>query len=164
MADQQSIKDQLDIYLNDDHFDDEVTQKIFQLGPEAIKLLAEYASGGYPENQGHFQYRAILLLGETEDHGCVPVLEKLLTDLNEDIRAQAIIALGYNKSDRAANALEKAIDSQKCTSLELGHCVESLKYIRSPKAKATLEKLEQQDLQGYLEKTVKKAIHEYETF
>lgn len=164
MADQKSIKDQLDNYLNEDHFDDEVTQKIFQLGKEAMKLLQEYASGNYPEGNGHFQYRAILLLGETEDHACVPTLEKLLKDPNEDIRAQAITALGFNKSDRAARTLEKAIESHKCSTIELGHCVEALQKIQSPKAKTVLEKLEKQELAGYLKKNVKMAIREYETF
>ena len=159
----QSLKEKVDQLLNADHFSEEVRTKIFSWGAEAMKIVSDYASGSYPDDNRHFQGRAILLMGESGDHKCVPVLEKVLHDPDEDVRTQAIMALGYNNSEQAADALSKILDEQKCSTIELGHCIESLQRLSNKKARTALQKLAgQEDLQKYLKADVDKALKSYE--
>ncbi|NET34668.1 MAG: HEAT repeat domain-containing protein [Cyanothece sp. SIO1E1] len=158
----QTIKEKVDQYLNADHFSEKVRSEILSWGEEAMKIISDYASGSYPDDNRHFQSRAILLMGESEDHQCVPVLEKVLRDPDEDIRSQAIMALGFNNSEQAADVLSKVLESQKCSSIEVGHCIESLQKLSNPKAQDALQKLAQQaDLESYLKADIEKALQSY---
>ena len=136
--------------LQADHFDQEVRQKLLRLGPAATELLQNYATGSHPSGDPDIQGRAVLVLGEGGDRGCVPILQKALRDPDSDIRLRVLRAMGRLGGSAATDAISAVVAAKGTSDVERAYCIRSLAMIKSKKAKEALRSIDTRKLSSYV--------------
>ena len=116
------ITKRVDELLQVDHFTEDVRRALLDLGPEARKLLQDYATGSHPSGNPDIQGRAILTLGESHDPGlAVPALEKAMASPDTDIRVRAMRSLGRVGGPEATALLTAAVEQTDLPDAERTH-------------------------------------------
>ncbi len=144
------ITDQVDALLESDHFDKNVRKQLMNLGPAAMELLRQYATGSHPSGNADLQGRAILTLGECGDRDCIGVLRKALRVPDPDVRVRVMRAMGRLGGAEAAQAICDIVHDKKCSDVERAHGIRSLAKIRTRSAREALESLGKQELSSYV--------------
>lgn len=141
---------QIDALLEAEHFDKEVRKELLVLGPDAMELLRQYATGSHPSGNTDIQGRAILALGECGDRSCVGVLKKALRAPDPDVRVRVMRAMGRLGGAEATEAICEVVHDKKCSDVERAHGIRSLGKIKTRKAKEALESLGKVALSKYV--------------
>lgn len=142
MANDQLIA-QVDELLNVEHFDAEVRRELLGLGPDALELLRQYATGSHPSGDPDIQGRAIIALGDSgEPDASLPALEEALTSADPDTRIRVMRSLGHLGGAEATRVLRDAVANDQLMDAERSHGIRALAMIDSDEARASLADLD----------------------
>lgn len=146
MANDQLIE-QVDELLTAEHFDEQVRSGLLALGPEALALLRQYATGSHPSGDPDIQGRAIIMLGDSGDVAlAVPTLTEALESPDPDTRVRVLRSLGRLGGPEATGVLRDAVERPELMDAEKAHGIRALSMIDSAEARETLAALESKRL------------------
>lgn len=152
------LTDQVDGLLNVDHFDAEVRIELLDLGPEALELLRQYATGSHPSGNPDIQGRAIIVLGVSgEADVALPALEEALTSPDPDIRVRVLRSLGRLGGPEAAQVLRDAVASDALMDAEKSHGIRALAMMDTDEARASLSAMDTKRLSRPVANELRKA-------
>ena len=153
------LKKVVDSLLTTEHFDDDMMSRLLSMDPEAMELVAQYATGSHPSGNPEIQERAILTLGASRDRSHIPVLKKALRSPDPDVRVRAMWALGNVGGDEAADAVSEAVQSDELSDAERAHGIRSLAEIEDQRATEALESLEDAiEMDDYVKEELDEAL------
>ena len=154
------ITKQVDDLLQVDHFDEATRRALIDLGPEALDLVRDYATGSYPSGDPDIQGRAILALGESRDPAlAVPALRTAIASPDTDIRVQAMRSLGRVGGSEATDLLRECVQENDVEDAERAHGIRALATIDTPEARASLEALDSDVLAAPVAEELSDALH-----
>ena len=102
-----TIPEQVFEILTRDHLTQDDEAAVLALGDQAIETLVNYARGQTPDGRGDLRSRAINVLGSSSNAAHTSLLSNLLSDLEEEDRIRALIALGRQGTDAAIASIEQ---------------------------------------------------------
>lgn len=154
------ITKRVDDLLQVDHFDEDIRRTLLDLGPEALDLLRDYATGSYPSGDPDIQGRAILVLGESREPAlAVPALRTAMASPDTDTRVRAMRSLGRVGGSEATDLLLECVQENDLADAERAHGIRALANIDTPEARASLEALDTDHLTAPLADELSNALH-----
>jgi hypothetical protein len=160
MANDQLIE-QVDRLLTVEHFDAEVRNELTGLGPDALDLLCQYATGSHPSGNPDIQGRAIVALGESGAASmALPALGEALESPDVDTRIRVLRSLGRLGGSDAIDMLREAIERDELMDAEKAHGIRALAMIDSERARDTLTELGSKRLSAPLANELRRARDE----
>lgn len=135
--------DQVDELLTVEHFDAKAREQLVGLGPDALELLRQYATGSHPSGNPDIQGRAIIALGESGAADvALPAMKEALESPDPDTRVRVMRSLGRMGGPEAVHLLRDAVKREDLMTAEKAHGIRALGMIDSDEARSTLTALE----------------------
>ena len=154
------ITKRIDDLLQVDHFDEDIRRTLLDLGPEALDLLRDYATGSYPSGDPDIQGRAILVLGESREPAlAVPALRTAMASPDTDTRVRAMRSLGRVGGSEATDLLLECVQQNDLADAERAHGIRALANIDTIEARTSLETLNSDQLTAPLTEELSDALH-----
>ena len=123
--------------------------KIQTLGNDAVTVLCDVALGTFPGLRPKVRTNAVALLGWVDHPQAAETLRLLVGDVNPDVKARALRAVGRKRDDVVVDDLGRMLREEALPPVIAAEVVKALLAIDSAAARVTLAEYEAADASRY---------------